>query len=181
MTVMAASTAQPWRVSLTIVAERVAEGGGDQQDREHLEEVRERRRVLERVRGVHVEEAAAVGAELLDRDLRGRGPQREDLLGDAALPSGVRDRLVVLGQLDDRDLRVGAKCLHHALRDQDQREDDRERQQDVERGPGQVDPEVADGARRSARAKPRMSATSVAMPAAADTKFCTVSPSICVR
>ncbi len=31
------------------------------------------------------------------------------------------------------------------------------------------------------RAKPRISATSVAMPAAADTKFCTVSPSIWVR
>lgn len=31
------------------------------------------------------------------------------------------------------------------------------------------------------RANPRISATSVAMPAAADAKFWTVSPSICVR
>ena len=29
--------------------------------------------------------------------------------------------------------------------------------------------------------KPRISATATAMPPAADTKFCTVSPSICVR
>ena len=31
------------------------------------------------------------------------------------------------------------------------------------------------------RVKPRINATSTAMPVAADTKFCTVSPSICVR
>jgi hypothetical protein len=31
------------------------------------------------------------------------------------------------------------------------------------------------------RVNPRISATSTAMPPAADTKFCTVSPSICVR
>ncbi len=32
-----------------------------------------------------------------------------------------------------------------------------------------------------ARAKPRMTATATAMPVAAETKFCTVSPVICVR
>ena len=32
-----------------------------------------------------------------------------------------------------------------------------------------------------ARAKPRMTATVTAMPVAAETKFCTVSPVICVR
>jgi len=31
------------------------------------------------------------------------------------------------------------------------------------------------------RVKPRISAISTAMPTAAETKFCTVSPSICVR
>ena len=60
-------------------AEGVAERRGDQQDRQHLEEVRERRRVLERVGRVDVEEAAAVGAELLDRDLRGGRADGEGL------------------------------------------------------------------------------------------------------
>ena len=31
------------------------------------------------------------------------------------------------------------------------------------------------------RAKPRISATATAMPTAAETKFCTASPAICVR
>ena len=73
------------RQPLAPVAHHAAEGHAerraDQQDREHLEEVRKRRRVLERVGGVRVEEAAAVGAELLDRDLRGGRPHREQLLG----------------------------------------------------------------------------------------------------
>ena len=68
--------------------EGVAERRRDQQDREHLEEVRERRRVLERVRGVHVEEPASVGAELLDGDLARGRPERDRLLGHLlALPS----------------------------------------------------------------------------------------------
>ena len=49
----------------------------DQQDREQLDEVREARRVLERHRGVDVEEPAAVGPELLDRSpARRRGRTR---------------------------------------------------------------------------------------------------------
>ena len=47
---------------------------GIEEDREHRQEVRPRRRVLERVRRVGVEEAAAVGAELLDRLLAATGP-----------------------------------------------------------------------------------------------------------
>ena len=74
-------------------AERVAERRRNQQDRQHLEEVRQRRRVLERMRRVDVEEPAAVGAELLDRDLAGGGSQRDGLLRDRRLlhhwaPSG---------------------------------------------------------------------------------------------
>ena len=46
---------------------------------------------------------------------------------------------------------------------------------------GQVDPEVAERAPERVRAMPRMSATTTAMPTAADTKFCTVRPSIWVR
>ena len=49
------------------------------------------------------------------------------------------------------DLRVLAERLDHALGDEDEREHERERQQDVERRPGQVDPEVPDGLGRAAR------------------------------
>ena len=52
-------------------AEGVGEGGRDDQDQQQLDEVGEAARVLERDGAVDVEEAAAVGAELLDRLLRG--------------------------------------------------------------------------------------------------------------
>ena len=38
-------------------------------------------RILEGMRGIGVEEAAAIGAELLDRFLAGHRPERDDLLG----------------------------------------------------------------------------------------------------
>ena len=50
------------------------------------------------MRGVDVEEAAAVGAELLDRDLRRDGPERNRLLGRGRL-LGDRIALVVLERL----------------------------------------------------------------------------------
>ena len=81
--------------------------------------------ILERVGGVDVEEAAAVGAELLDRLLRGDRAARE--LGDGA-----------------------AEGLQHALRDEQDRADDRDRQQDVEGRPHEVLPEVAQRRRRAA-------------------------------
>jgi hypothetical protein len=59
--------------------EGVAEGRRDQQDGQQLQKIRERRRILERVRGARVEEPAAVGAELLDRDLRRDRPDRQHL------------------------------------------------------------------------------------------------------
>ena len=63
------------RPALALVAgvppERVGQGEREHQDREHLEPVRERGRVLERVGGVRVEEAAAVVAQLLDPLLGG--------------------------------------------------------------------------------------------------------------
>ena len=148
-------------------AERVAERGGDHQDREELEEVRERRRVLERMGRVDVEEPAAVRAELLDRDLGRGGADGQDLLAEGrlrhlGLALVVQDRLavlvglrhVVLGRLDDRDLRVLAEGLDHALGDQDEREHERQRQQDVERRPGEVHPEVPDGLGRAAGEAP---------------------------
>jgi hypothetical protein len=65
---------------LTIAPKVKHSAAGISRIERQLEKFAERRRVLERVRRVDVEEPAAVGAELLDRDLRGRRPEREDLL-----------------------------------------------------------------------------------------------------
>ena len=74
------------RVTLTLVLDHPAEGERqcerDDEDRVELEEVAQLRGVLERVRGVDVEEAATVGAELLDGDLA-RDRPAGDLLGRA--------------------------------------------------------------------------------------------------
>ena len=101
------------RPALPLVAhhasECVRQGGRDQKDVQHLEEVAERRRVLVGNRGVRVPEAAAVGAELLDRDLRGGRALAERLLG--AFERGRVD--------------IGTDILRNALPDEDQRADDR--------------------------------------------------------
>ncbi len=90
--------------------------------------------VLVRMRRVGVEEAAAVGAELLDGELT----------GDRTL----RDRL--LGAFERRRIDVLAEVLRHAERDKRECRDDRQRQQHVKRDPRQVDPEVADRRRLGA-------------------------------
>ena len=58
---------------------------------------------------------------------------------------------MVLGAFERRRLDVRAKGLRNSLPDQEQRVDDTNRQQDVERATGDIDPEVADRARRRAR------------------------------
>ena len=139
------------------LAEGVAERRRDHEDRQHLEEVRERRRVLERVRRVDVEEAAAVRAELLDGDLRRRRTHRDELLRHGRRLrlrlSAVVEHRVAVGvlhrgrrrrRLNERHGAVGIEVLDHALRDEDQREHQRQRQEDVERGAHEVDPEVAE-------------------------------------
>ena len=68
-------------------AEEEAEGDRDQQDRQDLRHVRGDGRVLERMGRVHAEEAAAVGAKLLDRDLRRGGAAGDDLLAAPRRPS----------------------------------------------------------------------------------------------
>ena len=116
------------------------------------------RRVLVGMRRIGVEEAAAVGAELLDRLLRGDGPQRQGLLlrrgalhdGAAGLViHGIAGRIelwLLVGEgLEGGDVLVGAEVLHHALPHEQDRQHGRDRQQDVERRAGDVDPEVADG------------------------------------
>ena len=106
----------------------------NKQDRQHLEEVGQTVRVLERHGRVRVVEAAAVRPELLDRDLRRSRP--------------ARDRL--LRALERRRRRMPVEGLDDTLRDQDHRQDDRERQQDVDAGAVEVLPEVADLAARAA-------------------------------
>ena len=71
-TVMAARIAQPCLRSPTISPNVRQSEAGISRIASDLQEVRQRRRVLQRVRRVDVEEPASVGAELLDRHLRGR-------------------------------------------------------------------------------------------------------------
>ena len=155
------------RPALPHVADHAAEGQGqrgrDQEDRQHLDEVGERRRILVGMRRVGVHEAAAVGAEHLDRFLRG---DRAHGQGLGRLRNGfghgialvVLDRLassvelghVVLGGLHGRHVLVGIEVLDDALADQEHGIDQRDRQQHIERDAGEIDPGVADGLGRVA-------------------------------
>ena len=80
---------------------------------DHLDEVGQRRRVLERVGGVGVQEAAAVVAELLDDLLGGDRADGDRLLG--ALERGRGWRAV--------------QGLGHALPDEEDGDDHRDRQE----------------------------------------------------
>jgi hypothetical protein len=111
---------------------------------------------------VHVEEAAAVRSQLLDRDLRGGRAHRQYLLGELRLLGlglallvedrlavGTGDRFVVLDGLHDGRRHVGLERLHDTLRDEDQCQDEGQGQQDVEGRPRQINPEVTDRRRRA--------------------------------
>ena len=71
--------------ALALVADHAAENIGkrraDREDQDDLQEIRQRGRVLERVRCIGIEEAAAIGAEHLDGDLRGDRADSDGLLG----------------------------------------------------------------------------------------------------
>ena len=127
------------RPALTLILDHASESVGerrrDQKDVEHFKEVAERRRILIRDRRVGVPEAAAIGAELLDGDLRGGRTLADRLLGS-----------LKRGRVD-----ISAEVLRDALPDEYERRNDRERQQDVERAAGEIDPEIADGLGRSPR------------------------------
>ena len=124
-----------------------------------------RRRILEGVRAVRVEEAAAVGAELLDGFLRGDRALRDRL---RAGPSSRRHDVVRLEVLDD------------SLRDEHQRDDDADGQQNPEQA-RVVSTQKLPIVSCSRRAMPRMKATASAMPTAAETKLWYASPAIWVR
>ena len=77
---------RPHRPAVPLVfhhaAEVIGQPAADGEDREHLDEVRERRGIFERMRGVGVRVTAAVGAEHFDRDLRGHRALHDGLLVD---------------------------------------------------------------------------------------------------
>ena len=110
------------------LSERDAEGGRDGEDREDLHEIDERSGVLEGVRAVGVEVATTVGAQHLDRLLRGHGAA-EDRLRDAV----------------ERRPRGGAgPGLDHALGDQEDGVNEAERQEHVEVHADEIDPEITE-------------------------------------
>ena len=110
-------------------AEHVGERGAEREDRDHLDEIRQRGRVLERMRSIGVEEAAAIGAEHLDRDLGGNRAHGNGLLG-----AFQRCRI-----------NIRPKCLRHTLPHQKQGIRNADRNENVERATGHIDPEIADG------------------------------------
>ncbi|MCY1229000.1 hypothetical protein D9M72_413500 [compost metagenome] len=67
------------------------------------------------------------------------------------LPGRVDLRLAVFDRRDQADCLVGIEVLDHALADQRQRNHGCDRRQHVQRDPGHVDPEVADGGGALAR------------------------------
>ena len=86
------------------LAERVGQRAGNQEDQKHRQQVAQWCWVFEWMRGIRVEEAAAVGAELLDRFLRRHRSLRNDLLG----------------ALNRRHFGVWVEILNRALRDEQQ-------------------------------------------------------------
>ena len=109
-------------------AEDIGEPGTDREDRDQLDQIRYRVRVLVRMRRVGVKEPAAIGAEFLDDLLR----------GDRALCDGL------LSALKGRRVDIGTQILRHPLPNQHQSPHHRDRYQEVERAAGQIDPEIAD-------------------------------------
>ena len=73
------------RMALPLIADHAAkgewQGGRDQQHRENGKDVRPCIGILEWMRGIGIEKAAAIGAELLDRLLAGDRTHGDRLLG----------------------------------------------------------------------------------------------------
>jgi hypothetical protein len=107
--------------------ERDRERRGQDRDRQHRKEVRERRRILVGVRPVGIEEPAAVGAQVLDELERSHRSLSDDLLPPLERPrDGIRGR-----------------AHGHPLPDEHEATHERQRQEDPQEGAYKVDPEVA--------------------------------------
>ena len=148
-------------------AEVISEPAADRENGQHLDEIRERRRILERMRRICVRVSAAVRAEHLDRDLRRHRTLHDVLLGDGLF---FRHRLVVSSlnrlalvvflfdlhfhRLRQRRLGVTVEILNHPLRYQKDRKDETNGQEQVVGQAYQIHPEIADGLGRMARDRP---------------------------
>ena len=119
-------------------AEHIGQRRANRKDQHHLDEIGERVGVLVGMRRIGVEEAAAIGAQHFDDFLAGHRT-----LGDHLFAAFERRRLD-----------IGAQILRHALPDEKQSDDDRDRQKHIENGAGHIDPEIADGSRRAAGKAP---------------------------
>ena len=100
-------------------------------DGQQPEEIDQRRRVLVRMGAVGVEEAAAVGSQVLDELQRGH----------RSLSDGLNSAL------QSMDFRVRRQVERHALPDQGQAAHQRHRQKNPKQSSDQVHPEVAQGGR----------------------------------
>src|SRR3984885_4918795 len=121
-----------------------AQGGGNQQHRDHLQKIGQGRGILVRMRGIGVEKAAAIGTQHLDRLLRGDGAHAQGLgvrrqgLGNGfalgifqRLPGGVEFGLGVRQGLHRGDVLVGVEVLDDPLAHENQPQEQRDRQQDI--------------------------------------------------
>jgi hypothetical protein len=109
--------------------EGVGQAGGNEQDQKNLREIGKRGRVFKGMRGIGVKKATAVGAQFLDCLLGGDRPH-----GDLhRQPVG----------LERRRRFVGGKILDDALGGKEQGGDTGNREKDVENGPDQINPEIA--------------------------------------
>ena len=145
-------------------AQVISESAADGENGKHLNKIRERCRIFERMRCVGVYVTAAVRPEHFDRDLRRHWPLHDVLFGDGLL---LHHRLVVSSldrlalvvflfdldfhRLHQRRLGVRLEILNHPLRNEEQCEDEANRQQQVVSHAHQIHPEIAERIRRVAR------------------------------
>ena len=149
---MAAQTAQPCFCEPVMRPSVYVRPAGIGEDQQKLQEIRERRGIFKRVRAVGVEESSSVCAEFLDGFLRGDRPLRDHLVGDGlrgGFPVGAGGLHGL--RIDELGGVVGLEVLDHALRHENQGDQQRRRQQHPEKAPRYIDPEIADGFRFAAR------------------------------
>ena len=125
-------------------AEVIGQSAGNCEDRKHLQEVRKRRRILEGMRCIGVDVTAAIRSKHFDRDLRSHRPLHDSLRIDLLLDHhrlSVRavDGLALVIKLrhldaerfDERRRVIRFEILDHALRDEEDRKNQTDREQQV--------------------------------------------------
>ena len=151
---------------------RVGEPRGNREDQKQLQKIREGRGIFKGMRAIGVERAAAVGAEFLDGFLRGNRPLRDHLIGH-----GLRRGLAVgAGRLHGLRIQelgrvVGLQILNHALRNEDQRDDQDTRAAEPTRSSASCRPRNFRSFWIPCRAIPRITAMAITMPTAAEAKL----------